>query len=200
MTNCDPTISAIVAKAKHHVIGCNGDMPWRMPSDLRYFRKLTIGKPCIMGRKTWESLPGALKNRANLVLTRQVDFNPDGAEVFHSIEDIVNRAKKIACTSESVDPEIMVIGGGEIYRQFLPICDKVYITRIDASLEGDTTFPMLSAGTVWDLVSSDAMRKYSGDQFRAERKIYERKKDLFSVKLKSTSFTQDCGFKKLAIG
>jgi len=197
MRDCVPTISAIVAKAKHNVIGCNGDMPWRMPSDLKYFRKLTIGKPCIMGRKTWESLPGALKKRANLVLTRQNNFHPSGAEVFHSVESILDRAKEIACATQDMSPEVMIIGGGEIYRQFLPLCDKVYITRIDAELDGDTTFPVLSQGAVWELESSNSMRKYEGDQFRAARKIYRRKADLFSVSTQ-TSKLSDCDKRVLA--
>ena len=157
-----------------------------------------MGKPCIMGRKTWESLPGALRGRANLVLTRQKGFNPKGAEVFHSVDDILQRARVIACESNADEPEIMIIGGGEIYRQFLPKCDKVYITRIEAELDGDTTFPLLSSGDIWDLKQSDGMKKYPGDEFRAARRIYERKKDLFSVSVHSKATV--CGHKKAMAG
>ena len=198
MSKCNPTISAIVAKAKHEVIGCNGDMPWRMPSDLKYFRRMPMGKPCIMGRKTWESLPFPLKGRANLVLTRQIGLSPEGAEVFHSKQDILERAKEIACSTEK--HEVMIIGGGEVYNLFLEDCHKIYITRIEAELDGDTKFPRFAAGKDWELIDRDPLKRHEGDQFKAERKVYKRKRNLFDLPVSSADMVcQSSLTKKLAV-
>jgi len=136
-----------------------------------------MGKPVIMGRITWESLPFPLPGRDNLVLTRNPNYKADGAEVFTDKDDILKRAYEIA-QSKGVD-EVMVIGGGQIYKLFLPDCDKVYITRIEADLDGDTYFPIFKHGKHWDLVENEPRKKRPKDEFPSERRVYERKMTLF---------------------
>lgn len=131
-------ISMIVAADRRMAIGRRGDMLFHIPTDLRHFKAMTMGKPVIMGRRTWESLPGgALPGRRNIVITRQRDYAAAGAETAASL------AEAIAMVEGSC-PEAVIIGGGEIYRQALPLARKVYLTHIDAEAEdADTFFPSL---------------------------------------------------------
>jgi len=133
-------ISMIAAVTRSGAIGRGGDMLFHIPADLRHFKALTMGKPVIMGRKTWESLPGgALPGRLNIVITRQAgSYDAPGAKVTASLEEA------LSVTADC--PEVMIIGGGEIYRQALPLADRIYLTRIDADADGcDTFFPRLKA-------------------------------------------------------
>ena len=191
-----PLISAIVAKAKHNVIGKDGDMPWHMPSDLKYFQSKTKGKPVIMGRVTWESLPAPLKGRQNLILTRNSKYKADGAEVFTCPSKILNRAFEIANSTGA--KEVMIIGGGQVYDLFLPYCDRVYITRIEADLEGDTKFPRVSIGPKWNLIESESLVKRPKDQFASERKVYEKKPSLFDGAIDEV-IVQKKPFMKMAV-
>ena len=127
-----PIISLIAAMNRQRVIGDQGGMPWHLPADLRHFRLCTEGKPIIMGRKTFESIGRALPKRRNLVLSRGA-LALEGVECFTSLEQAIN-----ACNAQD---EVMVIGGGEIYRQALPAAERLYLTRIDNDLPGDTCFP-----------------------------------------------------------
>ncbi|MCX8996418.1 dihydrofolate reductase [Rhizobiaceae bacterium BDR2-2] len=130
----------VVAKARNGVIGREGDMPWRLSSDLRRFKALTMGKPVVMGRKTLESLPKLLPGRPHVVVTRNAGFAaPDGVTVAHSLEDGLAIAARLA-KERGVD-EICVLGGGDIYRQALPLADLLHVTHVEAEPEGDTTFP-----------------------------------------------------------
>ena len=122
----------VVAVAANGVIGNDGALPWHLPADLRHFKALTTGKPMIMGRKTFESLPGLLPGRRHIVLTRDTDWAEEGAEVAHSPEEAIALANA---------PHIAVIGGAEIYRQFLPHADRIEWTEVAAKPEGDTRFP-----------------------------------------------------------
>jgi dihydrofolate reductase len=127
----------VVAVARNGVIGRDGTMPWHLPADLRHFKALTMGQhgrgwPMIMGRKTFESLPGLLPGRRHIVLTHDPDWSEEGAEVAHS------PAAAIALANA---PHIAVIGGAEIYRQFLPLADRIEWTEVDAAPDGDTRFP-----------------------------------------------------------
>jgi len=122
----------VVAVAANGVIGKDGTLPWHLPADLRHFKALTTGKPMIMGRKTFESLPGLLPGRRHIVLTRDTDWAEEGAEVAHSPEEAIALANA---------PHIAVIGGAEIYRQFLPYADRIEWTEVAAEPEGDTRFP-----------------------------------------------------------
>lgn len=122
----------VVAVAANGVIGQDGTLPWHLPADLRHFKALTTGKPMIMGRKTFESLPGLLPGRRHIVLTRDPAWSEEGAEVAHSPEAAIALANA---------PHIAVIGGAEIYRQFLPHADRIEWTEVMAEPEGDTRFP-----------------------------------------------------------
>jgi dihydrofolate reductase len=123
-----PEIILILARAENGVIGRDGKIPWHLPADLRRFKQLTMGKPMIMGRKTFESLPGLLPDRRHIVLTHDESWEEEGAEVVHSLEDALKHANA---------PHVAVIGGAEIYKLFLPIADKIELTEVAVSPEGD---------------------------------------------------------------
>jgi dihydrofolate reductase len=133
-----PEIILIAAAARNGVIGHQGAIPWRIPADQRRFKQITMGAPMIMGRKTFESLPGLLPGRRHIVLTRNPDWQEEGAELASSVEE----ALKIANA-----PHVWVIGGGDVYRLFLPHADRIELTEVDAEPEGDATFPEL--GSDW---------------------------------------------------
>lgn len=131
-------IALVVAKAANGVIGDRGRIPWRLPEDMRRFKRVTMGKPCIMGRKTWESLPKKpLPGRVNIVVTRDPRFVADGALVVHSFDEAIARAE-----SKS-SGEIAVIGGEEIYRAALSGADSIYLTEVIAEFPGDARFPTI---------------------------------------------------------
>lgn len=134
-------MSVICAMAAGRVIGFNGDMPWRCPEDLQYFKKVTLGKPMIMGRKTFASLPGILPGRVHIVLTRDKDFNPNDerVKVVHSHAEAITHAQML-CHQTNQD-EFFVIGGGNIYKHLVPIANRMYITTIAGTYPGDTFFP-----------------------------------------------------------
>lgn len=127
-------ISLIVARTKNHVIGKDNQMPWHLPVDLAWFRKNTVGKPVIMGRKTYESIGRLLPKRPNIILSRS-GFSVEGAYTATNFEQAVELAKTFANVEE-----IMVIGGGELFKQTMPIANKLYLTEIQAEIEGDTFF------------------------------------------------------------
>ena len=140
-----PWISLVVARAKNNVIGMDGDMPWRLRSDLQRFKAITTGKPCIMGRATWESLPlRPLPGRLNLVLSRDLSYEESGkakgAVVVSSLSDALDIARETA-EDDGVD-EICVIGGSALFEAALPRAKRLYITEVDAEPEGDTFFPV----------------------------------------------------------
>lgn len=132
-----PPVAIIVAVAARHAIGAAGSIPFRISGDMKRFREITMGKPIIMGRRTFESLPkGALPGRRNIVVTRQTDYRPEGAETASSLE------AAIALAAQSAPDEIMVIGGGEIYAQALGGTNRIYLTEVSADYpEADTFFP-----------------------------------------------------------
>lgn len=157
-------ISLIVAMGKNHVIGLNNQMPWHLPADLAYFKKVTTGHPILMGRKTFESIGRPLPNRTNVILTRDTSFQAEGCTVIHSIDDAIELAKK---------EDLFIIGGAEIYNQFLPFVEKMYITKISESFEGDTFFPEFGDG--WQLVASEKHRADEKNQYDYEFQIFEKK-------------------------
>lgn len=130
-------ISIIVAIATNGVIGGDNKLLWHISEDLKNFKRITLGHPMIMGRKTFESFPKALPNRQNIVITRNPAYTANGADVVLSLDE----ALKIASPKD----EIFIIGGGDIYRQAMPLADKLYITHVDLSPQGDTTFPDISS-------------------------------------------------------
>ena len=123
-----PEITLILARAANGVIGANGRMPWHLPADLRRFKQLTMGRPMIMGRKTFDSLPAVLEGRRHIVLTRDTGWQDEGAEPAHSVEEALRLANA---------PQVMVIGGAEIYRLFLPIADRIELTEVALEPPGD---------------------------------------------------------------
>ena len=127
-------ISCVVAVSRNGVIGREGGLPWHISSDLKRFKEITTGKPVIMGRKTWDSLPRKpLPGRRNIVITRQEGFSAEGAEVAATPQEALRLAGNV--------PEVAVIGGGEVYRLFWPMVDRLYLTEVDLEVEGDTHFP-----------------------------------------------------------
>src|SRR3989338_4486494 len=135
--------SIIAAIAKNGVIGKENTLPWKLPADLKRFKKITIGHTVVMGRKTYESIGGTLKKRINIVLTRQPDYQAPGCLVIHAIEEVFEKAKT---------EEIFFIGGAEIYKQALPMATRLYMTIINHDFEGDSYFPPLNW---WEWVEID---------------------------------------------
>lgn len=156
-------ISLIVAHDEQHVIGKDNAMPWHLPGDLQYFKAQTMGKPVIMGRKTFESIGRPLPGRRNIVISRNADYAAEGIEVVSSLQ------QALALTKDA--PEQMVIGGQQIFTEALPLAQRLYITHIDTTFEGDTYFPQYSQ---FQLVSEQqAITTPDGYTFRYC--IYERK-------------------------
>ena len=128
-----PGLFLIMARAANGTIGREGAMPWHLPADLKRFKALTIGKPMIMGRKTFDSLPGLLPGRRHIVLTRQPGWQAEGAEVARTVDEA------LALTDSRAGPgEVAVIGGAEVYRLFLPLAERIELTQLDAAHDGDT--------------------------------------------------------------
>ncbi len=142
------SIALIVAAAANQAIGKAGQLLWHLPKDLKFFKNTTWGMPVIMGRKTFESVNKPLPGRINIVITSNADWKAEGAQTASSLADALEQAKATNCK------EIFVIGGGEIYRQALPLADTVYLTRVHAELEGDTFFPVLDENE-WQMTSND---------------------------------------------
>ena len=139
-------LALIWAMARNRTIGRNNALPWYLPEDLKYFKRVTLGKPVIMGRKTWESIGRPLPGRTNIVITRDVAFQADGVRVVHSLEQALALAEKI-CLLDGGD-EAIVMGGAEIYALALPHADRLYLTQVHADVEGDAHFPPLDL-TQW---------------------------------------------------
>ena len=133
-----PNLSVIAAMADNRVIGIENRLPWHLPADLQHFKKLTLGKPILMGRRTWESLPGLLPGRTHVVITRNRDYRAEGAVLVHSLEEGLARFADA--------PEIMLVGGAELYRQGLPLASRLYLTEVHIAPEGDAWFPEFDRG------------------------------------------------------
>jgi dihydrofolate reductase len=160
-------VSAIVAVAQNGVIGKNNQIPWYLPADLKYFKKVTTGRHIIMGRKCFDSIGRPLPNRTNIVITRDPYFIATGCLVAHSIEEALNIA------FENEETEVFIIGGGEIYRQSLEYWDNVYLTEVDISPEGDIFFEPLS--DAWVLTSEEAHKADEKNELDYVYKIFKKK-------------------------
>ena len=134
MTHKRP-LAIIVAVAENGVIGRDNDLPWKIPADMAHFKRITMGKPLVMGRKTYESIGRPLPGRSNIVITRNPDFSAPGIEVVPSLEEAVLRAQSVARADGA--EEVIVMGGAEIYRVSLPAADRLYVTEVHAAIEGD---------------------------------------------------------------
>lgn len=149
--NSTPPLCLIAALAHNRVIGRDNRLPWHLPADLKHFKALTLGKPIIMGRKTWDSLGRPLPGRLNLVVSRQAGLTLEGAEVFATLEAALQRAE--AWAREEDAEELMLIGGAQLYAQGLARAERLYLTRVGLDPEGDAFFPEVSE-TDWRLASS----------------------------------------------
>ena len=126
------TITLVAAMAANRAIGLDGQMPWHLPRELKHFKETTMGKPIVMGRKTWESIGRALPGRQNLVVTRNPDYIAPGCDVAGSLQDAVKMA---------AGEEVMIIGGGQLYTEAMPMADRMVLTRVDCEPKADTWFP-----------------------------------------------------------
>ena len=162
-------ISLIVAAATNNGIGKDNQLLWHLPKDLQFFKKITWAMPVVMGRKTFESLSGKpLQGRLNIVITRQKDWKPEGIVVVHSLKDALFVAK-------SADyKEVFIAGGGEIYRECLPIAHKVYLTRVQAEPEADTFFPDIDQSN-WQLTSDQSFPSNEKHAFPFSFQLWERR-------------------------
>ncbi len=164
------TITLVVAVAENGAIGKDGHLPWKQPTDFRYFRRVTMGKPIIMGRRTFESLGKGLDGRDNIVVTSH-DIDAEGAIVARSLDDALTQAEPLAEARSAA--EIMVIGGAGIFREALPRADRIHWTEIHGSPEADTFFPEFDR-TAWREVSREGVPAGPRDQFDMSFVVLER--------------------------
>ena len=168
-----PHLALVVARARNGVIGRDGDLPWRLRSDLQRFKAVTMGKPCIMGRRTWESLPlKPLPGRLNLVLSKDESFEAKGALVCTTLDEAVEFARETA-QEDGVD-EICVIGGTALFETALPRAKRLYLTEVEAEPEGDAVFPAFDEGA-WVEVSSEAVSAGEKDDHDFVFRVLERR-------------------------
>lgn len=161
------TLCHIVAASENNVIGKQGELPWRLPNDFKYFKNTTWSMPVIMGRKTFESLKKDLPGRINIVLTKKEGWKADNVQVAKDLEEAI--AKATACDTK----EIFIIGGGEIFKQTLPEVDRIYLTRVHTTVEGDTYYPELKKDE-WTLVKSDSFPADDKNNYPYTFEVWER--------------------------
>lgn len=160
-------ISLIVAASENNVIGRDNDLPWKLPDDMKHFVSTTKGHCILMGRKNLESFGRLLPNRTNILLTRDREYKFEGAKIFYELEQAITFAK------ESGEEELMVIGGGEIYRQCLPFADRIYLTRVHAEIEGDVYFPELDS-SFWEVTTKEFHEKDEKHNFSFTFQTFDR--------------------------
>ena len=161
------TISLVVAAATNNAIGKDGKLPWHLPNDMKYFKNVTWGMPVIMGRKTFQALGKALPGRKNIVITRQQGWKAEGLVTVKKIEDALFVAKQTDAN------EVMVIGGGEIYKTLFSKAKRIYLTRVEAEPEGDTFFPSLNPKE-WYLVSQKNHEADEKNAYNYSFQVWER--------------------------
>lgn len=159
-------ISLLVAYDLNRVIGIDNKMPWHIPEELKYFKKVTMGKAIVMGRKTYESIGRPLPGRLNIIITRNEGYSADGAEVVHDLHEAIERGKEYS-------DEVVIIGGSEIFNLSMPMADRLYITIIRKQYEGDTFFPELDDS--WKLVS-ESDDHHTKDGIPYSYLVFEREK------------------------
>lgn len=159
-------LALIVATDQQGLIGRDNDLPWQLSADLRYFRKVTMGKPIIMGRNTHESIGRVLPGRKNIIMTNDKKYTAQDCTIVHSMEEALNECKDAE--------EAMVMGGASLYQQFLPTADKLYLTLVDASLEGDTWFPKWHS-IEWQQISREDHLADAKNEHPYSFIVYERK-------------------------
>ncbi|HTV67440.1 MAG TPA: dihydrofolate reductase [Rhizobiaceae bacterium] len=168
-------VAIYVAIAKNGVIGRDGGLPWRLSTDMKRFKAGTMGKPIVMGRKTWESFPKRpLPGRQNIVITRDKDYRAEGADIVHSLDDALALARVRGRCAPGTD-EICIIGGGEIYAQALPVADTLHVTHVMAEPDGDTRFPAIDPA-VWERVSMEEIPAGEKDSHATVYAVYQRRR------------------------
>lgn len=165
-------IAMIAAVGRNGAIGAEGELPWRLPSDFAFYKRTTMGKPLIMGRKTFQSIGKPLPGRTNIVVTRQKDYAPEGVEVFGDLRQALDRALDIAAR-DGVD-EVFINGGGEIYRAAMAMAERLYVTHVDAEPVGDTFFPAIDP-EVWTGTVLPEIVPGEKDSAGFVVKVYERR-------------------------
>lgn len=161
-------ISFIVAADENNVIGKNNQLPWHLPSDMKYFKNQTWGMTVIMGRKSLESLGKPLKGRKNIVVTRNKQWSCEGVEVAHSIDEALELAKQTGVN------ELFIIGGAEIFKEAMPIANRIYLTRIHHQFDGDVYFPEISTEE-WNLVQNRFCHEDEKNPYAHSFQVWERK-------------------------
>lgn len=164
-------LSLIVAMAKGNVIGVNNSLPWHLPEDLQYFKAVTMGKPLIMGRKTFESIGRPLPGRVNIVVTRNAAWHFEGVTTVNTLEGAIEVAKTVSESSNQEQTEVMIIGGAEIYRQALAFVTRLYVTEVELTIEGDAFFPEIRPDN-WLMVKEMAQISALGVKYCF--KVYDR--------------------------
>ena len=167
-----PEIAMIAAVARNGVIGRDGDLPWRIPSDLAFFKKVTMGKPILMGRKQYESVGRPLPGRVNIIVSRQKGYQPEGVLVFSDFDAALDHARTIAAAEGA--SEVMIIGGGEIYALGMAHADRLYLTEVDLAPEGDTRFPEIDP-KVWIKTDAPECTPSERDEAVYRIAVYERR-------------------------
>jgi dihydrofolate reductase len=162
----------IVAVAENGVIGRNNALPWYLPNDLKYFKQTTMGKPVIMGRKTYESIGKPLPGRTNIVITRQADYQPEGVKVVSSVEAARELAESV-CLIDGQE-EAMIMGGAEIYALALPHTDRLYLTEVHADVDGDAFFPEYDK-SLWQEVAREDFAAEGPNPYNYSFVVYEAK-------------------------
>lgn len=155
-------LSAMLALSQNRVIGVNNGLPWRLSNDLKWFKKTTMGKPLIMGRKTFQSLPGLLPGRPHIVVTRDTGFAADGVIIAHDLDTALIKAK--AAAREIGADEMVIIGGADIFGQSLERLDRLYLTEVHAVVDGDTFLPEFNTAD-WTEISREFHEKSEKDMF-----------------------------------
>ena len=161
-------ISAIVARSKNNVIGIDNDLPWHLPADLKWFKEKTMGRHVIMGRKSYESLPGHLKGRTIIAVTKNKEYTSSRCIIKHSIADAIAYAKAAG------EKELMILGGGMIYKLTQNIWDKLYITDVDVEISGDTTFAEIDLSK-WKITEEHLNEADEKNVYNYVFRVYERK-------------------------
>ena len=164
-------IALVVAVSKNGVIGVDGGLAWKISDDLKWFKKVTMDKPMVMGRKTFQSIGKALPGRDNIIITRSIDFDAEGIFLTRNVEAALALGHECAARREV--GEVSVIGGGEIYAQTLALANRIYLTRVDVEIEGDVTFPALDSRE-WSELSQGTAQKNERNQYDCEFFILDR--------------------------
>jgi dihydrofolate reductase len=162
------TLSHLVAASENNVIGKNNQLPWNLPNDFKFFKNKTWGMPVIMGRNTYESLDKPLPGRFNIVITTKQDWKRDDVIVAHSIDEAITKAKETDCK------EIFIIGGAEVFKQSIEIVNRIYLTRVDATIDGDAFYPAIDK-TKWKLKREDPHPADEKHAFAYTFQTWERK-------------------------